>query len=205
MPITSTTSTTRPPTAAATRRLKRTLVAPCSIQGEEENEIFEASLHEVPRSLHSEIALVFPDLKTDRNSGRQLLALPTYHAAQFSILEINEATEAERLRLFLRFRDFASSFRDQLTKLDPDAFLDIPDIDGAAAFSRSTMTIYDEVTSTRSLLGYSTFLYMGVQMVQHPRFGYAKLALHTMIVWAQKEDVQMLLLDQKPVPVEDKQ
>lgn len=195
-------SNAKVPTAAALRRAKRTLLAPRCIQVGEDHS-FEVSLHEVPRSLHSDIALVFPDLQTERNSGRQLLVVPTFHAAQFAILEINEATEAERLRLFLGFKEFASSFQENLSKLDPDSFVDIADIDGAATFSRSTVTIYDEVTSTRALLGYSTFLYMGVQLVQHPRLGYGKLALHTMIVWAHKSDVLGLLLDLKRTPVED--
>jgi len=77
-----------------------------------------------------------------------------------------------------------------LCNIDPLASLDIPDIDGAATFGRSTITIYDEVSSTRAILGYSTFLYMGVQIVHHPVIGYARLGVHTVLMYARPEDAK---------------
>jgi len=52
------------------------------------------------------------------------------------------------------------------------------------------MTIYDEVSSTRATLGYSTFLYMGVQIVHHPVIGYERLGVHTVLMWARPEDAK---------------
>ena len=154
---------------------------------------FEASLHHLPRTLKTEIKLVFPDLASriqpDGDATRKLLVVPTYQSAAFPILEITGETEAERLCLFLRFRSFARDLSRRLSRLDPASSLDIPDIDGAATFTRATVTIYDEVGSTRAVLGYPTFLYMGVQIVQHPRMGYERLAVHTAVVYARPEDV----------------
>jgi len=185
------------PSAASKRREKNTLLhsRPLSSSSDEE-EYFEASLHQLPRTLTSEIKLVFPDLASraqPNNNGdtaRKLLAIPTYHTASFSILEINDKTEAERLRLFLRFKTYAQTLSQHLKQIDPLSSLDIPDIDGAATFGRATITIYDEVSSTRALLGYSTFLYMGVQIVHHPVIGYARLAVHTVLMYARPEDAK---------------
>ncbi|VEU36250.1 unnamed protein product [Pseudo-nitzschia multistriata] len=170
---------------------------------------FEVSLHRLPRTLNSEIELVFPEIasqakrekreqakhkkdectkeNTKRNDHkREYLVIPTFHVTRFSILERNDRTEDERIRVFLRFRDFATEFKHRLSQKDPFSRLDIPDIDGASTFSDSvhTNSAYDEVASTRSILGYSTFLYMGIQIVQHPRIGYEKLAIHTIVAYA---------------------
>lgn len=181
--------------AAFQRREKNTLLNPRAILPLDEDNYgcFEASLHQLPRTLNSEIKLVFPDLASQtqsRDITRKLLAIPTYQTAAFPILEINDETEAERLRLFIRFKKYAQDFSEHLSQIDPDSLLDIPDIDGSATFTRSTVTIYDEVSSTRAILGYSTFLYMGVQIVQHPRMGYAKLAVHTVLVYARPDDAK---------------
>jgi len=181
------------PSAASKRREKNTLLKPRPlILASDDDDYFEASLHHLPRTLNGEIKLVFPDLASkiqpSYDTTRKLLAIPTYQLAAFSILEINEETEAERLRLFLRFKAYAQDLSKHLSQIDPSSSLDIPDIDGSATFSRSTVTIYDEVSSTRAILGYSTFLYMGVQIVQHPRMGYAKLAVHTVLVYARPDD-----------------
>eukprot|EP00536_Pseudo-nitzschia_multiseries_P007850 jgi/Psemu1/18910/gm1.18910_g len=171
---------------------------------------FEASLHQLPRTLNSEIEVVFPEiasqarqekrLKRKNNIGggdneikeREYLVLPTFHVANFSILERNDRTEDERLRIFLRFRQFAMEFRNRLAQKDPQSQLDIPDIDGASTFSANshTTSAYDEVASTRSILGYSTFLYMGVQIVHHPRIGYGRLAIHTIVMYADSKDAE---------------
>lgn len=183
--------------AAAKRREKRTLLPPRPIITTDDDISYEISLHQLPKTLHNEIALVFPDLAAQNlkdGSGRELLAIPTYHTASMEILERNQTTEDERLRIFLCFKDLATQFRNELSKLDSMSNVDIPDIDGSATFSRSTVTIYDEVSSTRSILGYSTFLYMGVQMVHHPRIGYSKLAIHTMILYGRPDDVKQVFL-----------
>lgn len=173
--------------AVSDRRKKRTLLFPRALLADGD---FEASMHELPRTLFSEVKLVFPDIASccNREDERELLTVPTFHSASFSILEMNEGTDNERLRLFLRFKDYAADFLKELKNIDVSSVGDIPDIDGSATFSRSTVTIYDEVSSTRSLLGYSTFLYMGVQMVQHPRIHYSKLAVHTMVLFAKPGD-----------------
>jgi len=176
---------------------------------------FEASVHHIPRTLNSEIDVVFPEIasqarrekrqKLKNNDGRRFdasgereyLVLPTFHVANFSILERNDRSEDERVRIFLRFRHFAVEFRKRLAQKDSKAQLDIPDIDGASTFSTSghTTSAYDEVASTRSVLGYSTFLYMGVQIVHHPRIGYEKLAIHTMVIYARAQDVEEIFYE----------
>lgn len=187
---------------------------------------FEASLHKLPRTLNSEVELVFPEIaaqakrekrgKTRSSSNtiggsnnensdhddesakpREYLLIPTFHVSRFSTLERNDRTEDERVRIFLRFRDFAREFRDRLFQKDPGSRLDIPDIDGASSFSvhHSTSAAYDEVASTRSVLGYSTFLYMGVQIVHHPRIGYEKLAIHTIVLYARSRDVEEIYFE----------
>ena len=179
---------------------------------------FEASLHNLPRTLYNEIELVFPDIASqvkydkqkndkmrimnnnDDNNKREYFVIPTYHIAQHSILELNDKTENERLTIFLRFKDhFATDFYNLLKQKDQYALLDIPDIDGSAStlFSSNgdsngnySSTIYDEVASTRSILGYSTFLYCGLQIVSHPCYGYEKLAIHTIIIYSRLTDVK---------------
>ena len=178
---------------------------------------FEASLHNLPRTLYNEIELVFPDIasqvkydkqKNDKmrimnnndDNKREYFVIPTYHIAQHSILELNDKTENERLTIFLRFKDhFATDFYNLLKQKDQYALLDIPDIDGSAStlFSSNgdssgnySSTIYDEVASTRSILGYSTFLYCGLQIVSHPCYGYEKLAIHTIIIYSRLTDVK---------------
>ena len=178
---------------------------------------FEASLHNLPRTLYNEIELVFPDIasqvkydkqKNDKmrimndndDNKREYFVIPTYHIAKHSILELNDKTENERLNIFLRFKDhFATDFYNLLKQKDQYALLDIPDIDGSAStlFSSNgdsggnySSTIYDEVASTRSILGYSTFLYCGLQIVSHPCYGYEKLAIHTIIIYSRLTDVK---------------
>jgi hypothetical protein len=174
-----------------------------------QSDAFEASLHQVPRTLNSEIDLVFPEIASqakrekrekmknkiggdDESTKREYLVIPTFHVARFSTLERNDRTEDERIRIFLRFREFAKEFRNLLSKKDPKSQLDMPDIDGASAFSMNghTTSAYDEVASTRSVLGYSTFLYMGIQIVNHPRIGYQKLAIHTIVIYARSKDAE---------------
>jgi hypothetical protein len=190
---------------------------------------FEASLHNLPRTLYNEIELVFPDIASqvkydkqrndkmrimnddnnnnNNNNKREYFVIPTYHIAKHSILELNDKTENERLRIFLRFKNyFVTDFYNLLKQKDQYALLDIPDIDGSAStlFSNSngdsdgcgggggnySSTIYDEVASTRSILGYSTFLYCGLQIVSHPNYGYEKLAIHTIIIYSRLIDVK---------------
>jgi hypothetical protein len=176
---------------------------------------FEASLHNLPRTLYNEIELVFPDIasqvkydkqKNDKirimndDNKREYFVIPTYHIAKNSILELNDKTENERLCIFLRFKDyFVTDFYNLLKQKDQYALLDIPDIDGSAStlFSSNgdsggnySSTIYDEVASTRSILGYSTFLYCGLQIVSHPSYGYEKLAIHTIIIYSRLIDVK---------------
>jgi hypothetical protein len=121
-------------------------------------------------------------------------AIPTMHRSDFSILERNDKTEEERLRLFLRLSQFAIMLKALLTSVDPGSFLDFPDIDGGAAVGQSSVTIYDEVSSTRSCLGYRVFLYMGVQIVDHPKWGFSNLAVHTILIYARPKDAQNVLL-----------
>lgn len=198
----------RKPSALQKKREQRTILSPRPFiaNDSESSQPFEASLHQIPRTLQSEIALVFPDVASqfilekknacgNVGSKREYLAIPTCHAAEFPIIEINEETEEERLRIFLRFKNFAAEFARRLKQRDASSLVDIPDIDGSATFSRATVTIYDEVASTRSILGYSTFLYMGIQIVHHPRIGYAKLALHTMVLFARPEDARDTYLE----------
>mmetsp|Transcript_4846 Transcript_4846/g.10258 ORF Transcript_4846/g.10258 Transcript_4846/m.10258 type:complete len:225 (+) Transcript_4846:129-803(+) len=205
------TSAQKKPSVASKRREKRTILPPRALLPEKD---FEASLHQLSPSLIMEAKLVFPNLvpllssiNTTNNTNnvkiRELLAIPTYHIANFPILERNDTTEEERLRLFLRFQKFAREYSRELNKIDPSSFVDIPDIDGIASFSTSNngggggigSAIYDEVSSTRSLLGYSTFLYMGVQIVQHPRIHYSKLTVHTVVVWALIDDAKQAFLN----------
>uniref|UniRef100_A0A7S4AXG0 Uncharacterized protein n=1 Tax=Pseudo-nitzschia australis TaxID=44445 RepID=A0A7S4AXG0_9STRA len=182
---------------------------------------FEASLHKLPRTLNSEVELVFPEIasqakrekrektknnvniggndsKDNESTNREYLLIPTFHVSRFSTLERNDRTEDERVRIFLRFREFAKEFRERLFQKDPGSQLDIPDIDGASTFSvsgRHSTSAYDEVASTRSVLGYSTFLYMGVQIVHHPRIGYEKLAIHTIVIYARSRDVEEIYFE----------
>jgi len=192
------------PSTADKRREKNTLLSPRPLLLlSSANTYFEASLHQLPRTLNNEMKLVFPDLASQNQSSdgttRKLLAIPTYQTAAFSILEINDQTEAERLRLFLRFKSYAQDLSQHLSQIDPLSSLDIPDIDGAATFGRTTVTIYDEVSSTRALLGYSTFLYMGVQIVHHPKIGYSKLAVHTVLMYARPDDAKEAFLRMEKV------
>ena len=189
----------KPPkqSAGERRRAKQTLLLPLLIEG---LACFEVSLHQVPRAIRGECELVFPDLlpflavKKSSSDGRELLALPTMHQADFSILELNEKTEGERLRLFLRFSHFALALKALLSEVDPGSFATFPDIDGGAAVGQSSITIYDEVSSTKSLLGYRVFLYMGVQIIDHPNWGFKKLAVHTILLYARPLQAQAVLL-----------
>ena len=220
-----------PPSALQKRREQRTILSPqnffstaVTIDHTTENDTsdddhgsssssspsfeFEASLHQLPRTLHGEIELVFPDIASQAkrekkemmkegegkgtSTGREYLVIPTFHIAEFSILERNDQTEDERLQIFLRHRDFATEFMKLLKEKDHDSQLDMPDIDGSSTFSIGghTLTVFDEVASTRSILGYSTFLYMGVEIVHHPRIGYQKLSIHTIVMYARPKDAE---------------
>ena len=176
------------------RRAKRTLVASTALVADPD---FELSLHEVPRHLATECQLVFPQLREceqrhTSESARRLLAVPTMHRAAVGILQRNEQTEAERLRVFLQFSHFANVFRVLLRRRDPDAFVDYVALEGAGAIGGSG-AIFDEVSSTKALLGHRVKLYMGVPIIVHPRWGFNRLALHTIVLFGDPRDAADVL------------
>jgi hypothetical protein len=183
--------------AAERRRAKQNILLPVPLDGLAN---FEASLHKVPRTMRLDCEMVFPDLRQflaqnkAAADGRELLAIPTMHRSDFGILERNDKTEGERLRLFLIFSQFATMLKTLLAGVDPGSFVDFPDIDGGAAIGQSSVTIYDEVSSTRSLLGYRVFLYMGVQIVEHPNWGFSNLAVHSILLYTRPTDAEKVLL-----------
>ena len=124
---------------------------------------------------------------------RELLAIPTCHLASFDIMHRDEQTETERARVFVRFAHFANVLRTLLQRQDAEAFVDFGDLDGMASCGRSTGAVYDEVSSTKKLLGYKVVSYMGVPIIAHPDHGSNRLCLHTMVLHARPADVQALL------------
>ena len=193
--------------ASQRRRVDNTLHAPAACALVEE--MVEASLHVIPRTLHDDIALVFPELATAAavagSSGgggahaaasRVLLAIPTFHvSAMQSIIEITDATELERLRLYQRFARFASALGHALRRRDGEAWSDWADLDGSAATTDRTMTIYDEVSGAKAMLGYRGTLCQCVPLIVHPIHGYHRLCVHTIIMWARAEDAKAALVE----------
>ena len=124
---------------------------------------------------------------------RELLAIPTFHLAAFDIMHRDEQTEAERARVFVRFAHFANVLRTLLRRQDPGALVDFGDLDGMASCGRSTGAVYDEVSSTKALLGYKVVGYMGVNIIAHPEHGSSRLCIHTVLLHARPADARALL------------
>ena len=174
---------------SAQRRLDRTLAPPARCARLEE--IVEASLHVVPPALRDDVKLVFPSLHSP--TALPLLAITTFHVARMHIIDINDATERERMRLYQRFARFAAAISRKVAARHDLAVCDWADIDGCAAHGERTMTIYDEVSGAKAMLGYRGTLCQCVPVVVHPTHGYANLAVHTMCLRADAADAKAAL------------
>ena len=179
------------------RRKERTVSQPAILTKSPSNTFFQVSLHKIPSSLTQEVKLVFPSLnellKRKDDPERLLLAIPTLHTTQFEILERNETTELERVRIFTRFAHFSNIFQTLLAKKDPEAFVDYVDIDGGASLTDGGQAVYDECMSMKALLGYKLTNYMGVTMIVHPLQGWKNLTLHTIITYGKRKDIVEIL------------
>ena len=172
------------------RRLDRTIAPPARCVRLEET--LEASLHVVPPTLLDDVKLVFPSLMSP--ASLPLLAITTFHVARIHIVDINAATERERMRLYQRFARFAATVSASLAaRSDGSAVCDWADIDGCAAHGERTMTIYDEVSGAKAMLGYRGTLCECVPVVVHPTHGHARLAVHTMCLRAASADAKAAL------------
>ena len=205
----------------AQRRAKRVLLSPTTLtRSPPPPSLFQVSLHQIPSHLQDEVKLVFPgvneilraeddDANKEETCGeisssssssssspeqRVLLAIPTVHACGFNVLERNEMTEQERMRVFTRFAHFSNIFTTLLKRQDVAAFADFVDIDGGASTTPGGQAIYDEVMSCKALLGYKLTRYCGVTMVVHPEAGWKRLVLHTIIVCGRPSVVKDVLV-----------
>ncbi len=129
----------------------------------------------------------------EEEEERFLMAVPVFLLANFEIMERNEETEAERLRLWCAFQHFANVFKAMMGQRDALALSDYSDLDGSAATTRRTGTIYNEVQSCKALLGYRIRLCECVPIVSHPQLGWDKLVVHTVVAFCRQSDAQAVL------------
>ena len=144
-------------------------------------------------STSSSSAVVGREEEEGEEEERFLMAIPVFLVADFDIIERNTRTEAERLRLWCAFQHFANVFKAMLGQRDPIALSDYSDLDGSAATTRRTGTIYNEVQSCKALLGYRIKLCECVPIVSHPTYGWDHLVVHTVVAWCKVGDARAVL------------
>mmetsp|Transcript_20198 Transcript_20198/g.31161 ORF Transcript_20198/g.31161 Transcript_20198/m.31161 type:complete len:211 (-) Transcript_20198:488-1120(-) len=173
----------RPNTAAAERRAakraantlfeRHTLSVPDGDADGAGSATIEVSAHRIARQITTFLPHVFPDCP----AVGTLSVVCTFQKSKFDIMEINDQTEGERLRMFGGFSRFADRV---LTDLEaavssgancPPPFADYADLDGTPCRTSLGGSAFNEVEVARSALGYRLTNVGGVSIIIHPTWG----------------------------------
>ena len=149
----------KPLSRAAQRRLPRT-VAPVRVSARVAG--LEVSAHVLPSKIGLFVPHAFPGAK---GRGRRLRVVCTIQPARFDIMLINEATEAERCRLFREYASYADAFA---AALPPGRFCEYGDLDGVACRAPQGPSSFNEVEVVAAVIGYHRIQIGGVSIVDHP-------------------------------------
>ena len=176
-------SAPKPLSRAAQRRLERT-IAPVRVS--ERVAGLEVSAHVLPSTIGLFVPHAFPGAK---GRERRLRVVCTIQPARFDIMLINEATEAERCRLFREYASYADAFA---AALPPGRFLEYADLDGVACRAPQGPSSFNEVEVVASVLGYRRIQIGSVSIVDHPSYG-ASVYLGSIVTDAADDEICSVL------------